>query len=193
MRTSITLALASTAASLVVAAPFSFPLSNGFPNLNATSMAEVYKLAGGTLPNGALPTNLKPDAVKTLQLIAANELFEVAYFTELLYNVTSGVPGYQVENYDYVVSTLTAVINVSFTCPVSPNSIQKLIDHLARTGPRSRCERHPCQCKERDYPTLQILLPGHRLRLRHRPRFDIHRSCAWYPPKRTVNICCLRR
>lgn len=113
MRTSVTVALASTAASLVAAAPFSFPLSNGFPNLNTTAMAEVYKLAGGTLPNGVLPTSLKPDAVQTLQLIAANELFEVAYFTELLYNVTSGVPGYQVENYDYVVSTLTAVINVS--------------------------------------------------------------------------------
>lgn len=110
MRTSIF--LSSTVTGLAAAAPFSFPLANGFPNLNSTAMQEVYRLAGGTLPNGALPTTLKPDAIQTLQLIAANELFETAYFTELLSNVTNHVPGYDVENYDYVVKTLTAVVNV---------------------------------------------------------------------------------
>lgn len=107
-------ALASTAASLVAAAPFSYPLANGFPNLNSTATQQVFKLAGGTLPNGALPTSLKAAGVQNLQLIAANELFETAYFTELLANITGKVAGSQVENYDYVVDTLTAVINVSF-------------------------------------------------------------------------------
>lgn len=111
-----TAAVAASAASLDAAAPFSFPLANGFPNLNSTAMAEVYKLAGGTLPNGALPTNLTASATQTLQLIAANELFEVAYFTELLNNVTNKVPGYDsIPDYDYVVKTLTAVRAVS--CP----------------------------------------------------------------------------
>lgn len=99
-------------ASAVAAAPFSFPLPNGFPNLNATAMAEVFKLAGGTLPNGALPSSLKANGVQALQLIAANEQFEVAYFSELLANVTNDVPGYSVAEKDYVVKTLTAVVNV---------------------------------------------------------------------------------
>ena len=100
-------------ASAVAAAPFSYPLANGFPNLNATALAQVYKLAGGTLPNGALPSSLKANGVQALQLIAANEIFEVAYFTELLANVTNNVPGYEVEDKDYIVKTLTAVVNVS--------------------------------------------------------------------------------
>ncbi|KAG0649388.1 hypothetical protein D0Z07_4423 [Hyphodiscus hymeniophilus] len=107
MRFSTLILSASTAA----AAPFSYPLANGFPNLNATAMAEVYKLAGGTLPNGALPTSLKAGGTQALQLIAANEEFEVAYFSELLANVTNDVPGYDVEDKDYVVKTLTAVVN----------------------------------------------------------------------------------
>lgn len=100
-------------ASAVAAAPFSYPLANGFPDLNATAMAQVYKLAGGTLPNGALPSSLKPNGVQALQLIAANEIFEVAYFSELLANVTNNVPGYEVEDKVYVVKALTAVVNVS--------------------------------------------------------------------------------
>lgn len=107
------IAFFSAVASLAAAAPFSFPLPNGFPNLNATAMQEVFKLAGGTLPNGALPSSLKAGGIQALQLIAANEIFEVAYFTELLANVTNDVPGYSVENKDYVVRTLTAVVNVS--------------------------------------------------------------------------------
>ncbi|PVH75361.1 putative sexual development protein [Cadophora sp. DSE1049] len=87
--------LASTAASIAAAAPFSFPLANGFPNLNATAMQQVFKLAGGILPNGALPSSLKAGGVQALQLIAANELFEVAYFTELIHNITTGVSGYK--------------------------------------------------------------------------------------------------
>ena len=104
-----TIALTSAAAQLIAAAPFSFPLANGFPQLNSTAMLQVYKLAGGTLPNGALPSSLKAGGIQALQLIAANELFEVAYFTDLLQNVTDNVPGYQVEDYDYVVATLTAI------------------------------------------------------------------------------------
>ncbi|KAK0120252.1 hypothetical protein ONS95_011658 [Cadophora gregata] len=87
--------LSSTAASLAAAAPFSFPLPNGFPNLNSTALQEVFKVAGGTTPNSGAPTSLTAGAVQALQLIAANEIFEVAYFTELVHNITSGVPGYK--------------------------------------------------------------------------------------------------
>lgn len=106
------LAVASTAAALASAVPFSFPTPDGFPNLNATAMAEVYTMAGGTLPNGALPTSLTAGATQTLQLIAANELFETAYFTELVSNITNKVAGYE-SAVQYALDTLTAVIAVS--------------------------------------------------------------------------------
>lgn len=108
-----TAVVSSAVAGIVTAAPFSYPLPNGFPNLNSTALQEVFKLAGGTLPNGPLPATLKAGGIQALQLIAANEEFEVAYFTELLANVTNEVPGYSVWNKDYVVQTLTAVQNVS--------------------------------------------------------------------------------
>jgi hypothetical protein len=76
-------------------------------------MEQVYKLAGGTPPNGALPSSLKPNGVQALQLIAANELFEVAFFTELVHNITSKVRGYSDGNHKYIIDTLTSVINVS--------------------------------------------------------------------------------
>jgi hypothetical protein len=109
-----TFVLGASAASLAAAAPFSFPLANGFPNLNSTALQQVYKLAGGTLPNGALPSSLKPSGVQALQLIAANEEFEVAYFTELLANITNNVPGYDSlgADRDYIIETITAVQNV---------------------------------------------------------------------------------
>ncbi|GAB7352301.1 hypothetical protein MBLNU459_g2754t1 [Dothideomycetes sp. NU459] len=104
------IAAGSVAVQLAAAAPFSFPLANGFPNLNSSAIAAVYKLAGGTLPNGALPKTIKASGVQTLQLIAANEIFEVAFFTELLSNITSGVAGYEAGNTDYIMNTLQAVV-----------------------------------------------------------------------------------
>jgi hypothetical protein len=106
-----TVIIYSAAAQLAAAAPFSFPLPNGFPNPNITALREIFKLAGGTVPEDGFPTNLSPSSVQTLQLIAANELFEVAYFTELLQNITERMPGYECD--PYVVDALTAVVNVT--------------------------------------------------------------------------------
>ena len=133
--------LSSAVAGIAAAAPFSYPLANGFPTLNKTALAEVYKLAGGTLPNGALPSSLKAGGVQALQLIAANELFEVAYFSQLLANVTNNVPGYDIEDKDYVVNTLTAVVNVS--PPFPPTREQTADNPPARTSPRPLRQRRP--------------------------------------------------
>ena len=106
-------ALANVASS----APFSYPLANGFPKINITTLDEIFKLAGGTTPNIPPPTSLKKGGAQALQLIAANELFEIAFFTELLHNITSGVPGYRSDS--YVIDSLTAVVNVK-----SPHQLQ---------------------------------------------------------------------
>jgi hypothetical protein len=90
--------------------PFKFPLDNGFPNLSNQALRNVEEAAHGTLPNGALSTTLNSTTV--FQLIAFNELFEVAFFTDLIYNITHHVPGYSIQSqvlYNYVVETLTAV------------------------------------------------------------------------------------
>ena len=115
--TSSTLLALSTAAAGVAASPFKFPLPDGFPNPNPAQLAVIQKEAQGTLPNGPLPTILKSAGVTTLQLLAVNELFEVAYFTQLLANVTNDVPGYTAKSIapldkKYVVDSLTAVVNV---------------------------------------------------------------------------------
>lgn len=72
--------------------PFKFPLANGFPDLMVPSpeLTAVEKLAQGTLPNGALPKNISDASATNLQLVAFNEIFEVAYFNSLLSNLTTG-------------------------------------------------------------------------------------------------------
>jgi len=48
----------------------------------------------------------------SLELIAFNELFEVAFFTDLIYNITNNVPGYEVGGngvQQFVLNALTAV------------------------------------------------------------------------------------
>ncbi|KAF6223922.1 hypothetical protein HO133_010496 [Letharia lupina] len=106
----------SIAVAGVAATPFKFPLPDGFPSPNPAQLAMIEKKAGGTLPDGPLPTILKGAGITTLQLLALNEIFEVAYFTELLANVTNSVPGYDAASIapldkTYVMDTLTAVVN----------------------------------------------------------------------------------
>jgi len=98
-------------AGLAAAAPFSLP--NGFPNLSGDALNQVSEAAGGTLPNTPLPTSLPADAVTTLQVIAYNEIFEVAFFSSLLANVTNGVDGFtdlKGMDKDYVTKILSAVV-----------------------------------------------------------------------------------
>jgi hypothetical protein len=83
--------------SVEVQKPFSFPLANGFPNisLGSDALIEIQKQAHGTLPNGPLPAEISDNSATVWQLIAFNELFEVAYFSNLIENITNGVSGYE--------------------------------------------------------------------------------------------------
>jgi len=82
--------------SVVSAAPFSFPLQNNFPTVAnpSSQLTEIEVLAHGSLPNGGAPPTPQADSLTSLRLIAFNELFEVAFFTELIANITNDVPGY---------------------------------------------------------------------------------------------------
>lgn len=88
-----------------------FPLSNGFPNPPTDQLLNIQKQAFGTLPNGPPPAKISPDGITSLKLIALNEIFEVAFFTELVYNVTNKAPGYDLGyGHQYVLDSLNAII-----------------------------------------------------------------------------------
>lgn len=111
-------AAAAVAATVVNAAPYSpYPLPDGFPAPTAPQLAAIAVAAGGSLPasppTSPPPSNLTAGAITTVQLIALNEIFEVAYFTDLLTNITTSVTGYNVTALGYnetsVVAALTAI------------------------------------------------------------------------------------
>lgn len=82
---------ASTAvAPVAAAAP-----TDGFPTPNAQQLKAISKQADGSLSNAPPPAKLADSTLQSLQAIAVNEEFEVAYFRSLLGNITTGVKGYE--------------------------------------------------------------------------------------------------
>jgi hypothetical protein len=89
-----------------------FPLANGFPNPSNDQLMRIQKDADGTLPNGSPPKNISAEGLTNLKLIAFNEVMEVAFFTELLYNLTNKAPGYDLGyGHTYVLDALNAIVN----------------------------------------------------------------------------------
>ncbi|KAK4617950.1 hypothetical protein CLAFUW4_12511 [Fulvia fulva] len=127
--------------------PFRFPLSNGFPNIQVPSdaLTAIQKQAHGTLPNGALPKKINDTSATVLELIAFNEIFEVAYFTSLLGNITDGT--FDVGKgaaKDIVVNAITAVQAQEELHALGANAI------LATAG---RTPIKPCEYK---FPTTDF-------------------------------------
>lgn len=93
--------------------PFEFPLTNGFPDFNDTNATEaiegIEEGALGTLPNGPPPTEIADDDATSFKLVAFNEIWEVAFFTELLFNITNNATGYEISDPDMRKSAIEAV------------------------------------------------------------------------------------
>jgi hypothetical protein len=88
-----------------------FPLTDGFPNPSANQLKDIENRAFGTLSNAPPPGTISTDGLTNLKLIALNELFEVAFFTELVANLTNKVSGYDLGyGHDFVLQTLEAVV-----------------------------------------------------------------------------------
>ncbi|KAJ5587597.1 uncharacterized protein N7459_003362 [Penicillium hispanicum] len=90
-------------ASAIAAAPLktvraSSELPDGMPNPSPSELKKIEENAHGTLPNGPPPPVISDLGIVNLQLIAFNELFEVAFFNELLVNITKNVEGYRFSN-----------------------------------------------------------------------------------------------
>ena len=75
---------------------FTYPLSNGFPVVAnpSSQLDQINQEAHGELSNKGAPTGLHPDTINSLAFVAFNELFEVAFFTELVQNITLNKPGF---------------------------------------------------------------------------------------------------
>lgn len=119
-----------TAASFVSAAPTGSTadgqhpqLPDGMPNPSPSELLQIEQNARGTLPNGPPPPSISNEGITNLKLIAFNELFEVAFFYELLMNVTDNVDGYRFSEPDdreFVIEALQAILAVR----VAPNQDQ---------------------------------------------------------------------
>ncbi|KAL8943581.1 MAG: hypothetical protein Q9211_000935 [Gyalolechia sp. 1 TL-2023] len=120
--------LSATVLSAPTSTPFKFPTPDGFPNPSPAQLAEIQKGAGGTLSNAFLPASLKSNAITALELLSNNELFEVAFFTELLTNITTDVPGYEAASTApldraYLTKAISAIVNQEELHSIGANAI----------------------------------------------------------------------
>ncbi|KAJ5177612.1 uncharacterized protein N7500_000311 [Penicillium coprophilum] len=104
-------------AHLTFAAPFlnvsARPLPDGMPNPDPREVETIEQNAHGTLPNGPPPTGISEGGIANLKLIAFNELFEVAFFDQLIANITDKAPGYRFSNegdYNFVLNGLKVIL-----------------------------------------------------------------------------------
>jgi hypothetical protein len=72
------------------------PLGNSFPNPSPDQLKDIQVQAHGSLSNAKPPPKVDQDTLTSLRFVAFNELFEVAFFTSLINNITNVVDGYQV-------------------------------------------------------------------------------------------------
>jgi len=112
-----------------------FPLSNGFPHPNQEAILQIQNEGHGTLPNGPPPPTISPDGVINLKLIALNELFEVAFFSELVFNLTNKVDGYYLEaEHDYILESLKAIVAQEEMHVLNANEALKHFNQVAIEG-----------------------------------------------------------
>ncbi|KAI1814401.1 hypothetical protein GGS20DRAFT_415539 [Poronia punctata] len=65
------------------------------PRVEPQDVLSIERQAGGKLSNAPPPTRLSAAGIVNFQLIAFNENVEVAFFDEIIKNITNRVPGYR--------------------------------------------------------------------------------------------------
>ena len=85
------------------------------PNPSPSELEQIELNAHGTLPNTPPPKGISALGITNLKLIAFNELFEVAFFHQLITNITEGVMGYRFsdeDDYNFVLNGLKVILAV---------------------------------------------------------------------------------
>ncbi|KGO78200.1 hypothetical protein PITC_034150 [Penicillium italicum] len=102
---------------LTFAAPFpnasTRPLPDGMPSPSPSELETIELNSHGTLPNGPPPIGISEGGIINLKLVAFNELFEVAFFHQLIKNITDKALGYRFtdeEDYDFVLNGLKVIL-----------------------------------------------------------------------------------
>ncbi|KAI9928426.1 hypothetical protein ASPWEDRAFT_170576 [Aspergillus wentii DTO 134E9] len=101
------------------------PFPDDMPNPTPAQLRAIEERAHGTLPNTPPPDKISDQGIVNLQLIAFNELFEVAFFHELLINVTGNVEGFEFSSLgdrDIVINALTAILAQEELHAISANN-----------------------------------------------------------------------
>lgn len=119
---------------------FRFPLSNGFPMPNAYQLNLIQQAAGGTLSNATPPASVSSDGITSLQLVAFNELFEVAFFTSLLQNITSNTTGYEVYDASARSTLIEALAAVQAQEQLHAINANNALQKIANVSAISPCE-----------------------------------------------------
>ncbi|KAL2060775.1 hypothetical protein VTL71DRAFT_9417 [Oculimacula yallundae] len=129
------------------AAPFRFtdnPLGNDFPVPGQRQLLVIQEQARGSLPDGPPTSTINPNTLTSLRLIAFNELFEVAFFSSLISNITTNVTGYTFSSpsaRDTALASLTAIV------------AQEELHVLNANGALSHFDTPPIQPCEYKFPT----------------------------------------
>ncbi|KAM7202689.1 hypothetical protein V8F33_002615 [Rhypophila sp. PSN 637] len=86
----------------------SLPLDHGVPFTSNAAVEELFTRVGGYCTSEPLAPRFDGDSLTSWKLQAFNELMEVAFFTQLIANVTDKVPGHDLESSssDYILDTL---------------------------------------------------------------------------------------
>lgn len=114
-------------------------LPDGLPTPSPSELESIEERAHGTLPNGAPPSGISEGGLTNLKLVAFNELFEVAFFEELITNITEKVVGYRFSNeddYDFVLNGLKVILAVRDNLP-SYAILEKLLTDFPLYSKRS--------------------------------------------------------
>jgi hypothetical protein len=150
-----------------------FPLQNGFPNPNRDGEITIQDGAHGTMPNGPPPPALSAEGITNLKLIALNELFEVAFFTELIYNVTNKVSGYDLGmGHDYMLDSLNAIVNQEELHVLNANGA---LDHFKQE--KIQPCKYNCKSQHKYLITLALTTTQSQLRISSPP-------LRWQAPSR---------
>ncbi|KAI1358191.1 sexual development protein [Xylaria arbuscula] len=92
-------------------APRAAPVDDGFPDPNPQQLLNIEQQADGLLSNLAPPDSLSQAGITNFQLIAFNENLEVSFFTELINNITTYVPGFGSNSTGYSQTALLEILN----------------------------------------------------------------------------------
>ncbi|KUL81437.1 hypothetical protein ZTR_09541 [Talaromyces verruculosus] len=99
----------------VVTVGAGYPRNNTINANNSSGpLKSIEQEAHGSLFNASLPLSVSNDSLTDLQLIAFNELFEVAFFEQLLFNLTNHVDGFELNTSpsgSFVTDTILTVQN----------------------------------------------------------------------------------